>query len=70
MSRSACCADTGHRWSFLLGRKRAHIQDQGDTPAMYIDLSVVRGAGVVLLVVAVAAAILWKVLVERWRSGL
>jgi hypothetical protein len=37
---------------------------------MYIDLSVVRGAGVVLLVVAVAAAILWKVLAERWRSGL
>src|SRR5215207_3357543 len=29
----------------------------------------VSGAGVVLLVVAVAAAILWKVLVERWRSN-
>jgi hypothetical protein len=37
---------------------------------MYVDLSVVSGAGVVLLVVAVAAAILWKELVERWRSGL
>jgi hypothetical protein len=36
---------------------------------MYVDLSVVSGAGVVLLVVAVAAAILWKVLVERRRSG-
>ena len=36
---------------------------------MYADLSVVSGAGVVLLVVAVAAAIPWKVLVERWRSG-
>jgi hypothetical protein len=37
---------------------------------MYVDLDMVSGAGVVLLVVAVAAAILWKVLVERWRSGL
>jgi hypothetical protein len=36
---------------------------------MYVDLSVVSGAGVVLLIVAVAAAILWKILVERWRSG-
>ena len=36
---------------------------------MYVDLSVVSGAGVVLLVVAVAATILWKVLVERRRSG-
>jgi hypothetical protein len=36
---------------------------------MYVDLSVVSGAGEVLLIVAVAAAILWKVLVERWRSG-
>jgi hypothetical protein len=37
---------------------------------MYVDLDMVSGAGVVLLVVAVAASILWKVLVERWRSGL
>jgi hypothetical protein len=29
----------------------------------------VRGAGVVLLVVFLAAVILWKVLVARWRSG-
>ena len=36
---------------------------------MYVDLGVVSGAGVVLLIVAVAAAILWMVLVERWRSG-
>jgi hypothetical protein len=32
---------------------------------MYVDLDRASGAGVVLLVVAVAAAILWKVLVER-----
>jgi hypothetical protein len=32
---------------------------------MYVDLDMVSGAGVVLLVVAVAAAVLWKVLVER-----
>jgi hypothetical protein len=37
---------------------------------MDVDLDMVSGAGVVLLVVFVAAAILWKVLVERWRSGL
>jgi hypothetical protein len=37
---------------------------------MYVDLDMASGAGVVLLVVVVAAAILWKVLVERWRSGL
>jgi hypothetical protein len=37
---------------------------------MYVDLDMVSGAGVVLLVVAVAAAILWKMLAERWRSGL
>jgi len=37
---------------------------------MYVDLDMVSGAGVVLSVVAVEAAILWKVLVERWRSGL
>jgi hypothetical protein len=37
---------------------------------MYVDLDMVSGAGVVLLVVAVAAAIQWKVLVEQWRSGL
>ena len=47
-----------------------HTSKTKETPAMYVDLSVVRGAGVVLLVVAVAAAILWKMLVERWRSGL
>jgi hypothetical protein len=39
-------------------------------PVMYVDLDMVSGAGVVLLIVAVAAAILWKALVERWRSGL
>jgi hypothetical protein len=33
----------------------------------YLDL--VRGAGVVLLVVFVAAVILWMMLVARWRSG-
>jgi hypothetical protein len=32
-----------------------------------VDL--VIGAGVVLLVVFVAAVILWMVLVTRWRSG-
>jgi hypothetical protein len=37
---------------------------------MYVELDMVSGAGVVLLVVAVGAAIRWKVLVERWRSGL
>jgi hypothetical protein len=29
----------------------------------------VQGAGVALLVVALAAVILWKGLVARWRSG-
>jgi hypothetical protein len=32
-------------------------------------LDALAGAGVVLLVVAVAAAFLWAVLVDRWRAG-
>lgn len=36
---------------------------------MYVDLDLVRGAGVMLLMVFAAAVILWMVLVTRWRSG-